>query len=540
VLQHEAGELAQAEAGTGDYHDADRFVERIRGVTAEQVQRVAARYLKLTHATIYEVLPPGLSAPGTTAESVANWLAKQIPGIEKPIEANQATRSTAMPLITQGQRERPTDEIEAVLFSLQPEPIRDYSVLRGSRVYVREDRARPTVAVGLFFQGGRLFEDAANNGITEFMLRAMMRGAKSKWNPETGAPIERGEEAPVSAGTMAMRLEQFGAEIQIVNEPDFFGFILNVLSRNQEQALKTLVDIIERPMFEETDVSRARAALLGDIRQRGPQPLQLAWQALVGSHPYGLPRLGHSQVIQSLTPEQLRAWRERTIGQQFPIAIIVGDTDGSILVSTVVAREFRRRETDRTFRAAIPSPPSQPREQAHADHSLSALTVGFLGPQNKLDEHDVFDVIEHIVSGSGSRLADQLRDESTLAYHVQAVYEPRFLSGGLFASLMLRPENEARARDVLEREFNRLAAEPVSDDELTSGVNAAVSAHAVRLDQHSARALAYAQRIFLDGQPAEIDSYAERIRAVTKDKIRATAGQYLKWNQRGVGVVRKP
>ncbi|MCS6807116.1 MAG: insulinase family protein [Acidobacteriota bacterium] len=540
MLHDEAAELAQAEAVMGEYQEADRFVERIRSVTAEQVQRVAAKYFMLTNVAIYEVLPPGLSAPGTTAESIANWLTKQIPGIDKPVEAGRAASSPAMPFIRQGQRARPTDETEAMLFSLQPEPIRNYSVLRGSRAYVREDRARPTVAIGLFFQGGRLFEEAANNGITELMLRAMARGVKSKWNPETGAPIERGDEVAVSGDMLAIQLEQLGAELHIVNEADFFGFILNVLSRNQEQALRTLVDIIERPTFEEANVNHARAALLSEIRRRGPQPRQLAWQALLGSHPYGLPRLGQAQVVQALTAQQLRAWRERTIGQQFPIAIIVGDTDGSILVSNVIGREFRRQETDRTFRAVIPSPPAQPREQAQADNTLSALTVGFLAPQNKMDEHDVFDVIQQLMSGAGSRLTDQLCGESTLAYHAEAIYEPRLLSGGFFASLLLRPEHDAPARDVLEREFNRLVAEPIGDDELALGVNSAVSAHAVRLDQHVARVLAYTRRIFLNGQPADVDAYSERVRAVTKEKIRAVAGQYFKWTQRGVGVVRKP
>lgn len=540
MLQDEAAQLAQAEATLGQYQDADRFVERIRGVTAEQIQRVAAKYFTLTNVAIYEVVPPGLSAPGTTAESVANWLSKQIPGIDKPVEAGLVASSASMPLIRQGQRTRPTDETDAVLFSLQPEPIRNYSVLRGPRAYVREDRVRPTVAIGLFFQGGRLFEEAANNGITELMLRAMVRGVKSKWNPETGAPIERGEEVPVSGDMLAIQLEQLGAELHIINEADFFGFIIHVLSRNQEQALRTLVDIIERPTFEEPSVNHARTALLNEIRLRGPQPLHLAWQALVGAHPYGLPRLGQAQVVQSLTAQQLRAWRERTIGQQFPIAIIVGDTDGSILVSNVIAREFRRQDTDRTFRAAIPSPPTQPREQAQTDNALSALTVGFLGSQNKLDEHDVFDVIAQIMSGSGSRLTDQLCGESTLAYRVQAIYEPRLLCAGFFASLLIRAEQEARARQVLEQEFNRLAAELISDDELTLGVNSAAGAHAVTVDQHAARVLAYARRIFLNGQPADVDAYGERIRAVTKEKIRAVAGQYFKWAQRGVGLVRKP
>jgi zinc protease len=538
-LQNEAEELARSEATGGDYHEADHYVERVRAVTVEQVQRVAAKYLVLPNVTVYEVLPHRVATAGVTAESFAGWIATQVPGIDKAVAANQVKPASPAPLTPQGQRERPGEETDAVIFSLQPEPIHDYSVLRGSRAYVRVDHGRPTVSVGLFFQGGRLFEDASNNGITELTLRAMLRGAKSKWNPETGAGVERGEEAPLPAQTIAMKLEQLGGEIQLVNEADFFGFILNVLSRNQEPALKLLVDVIERPTFDEGEFTRVRNALLYDLRQQRAQPMELAWQALVGQHPYGLPRLGRPEVLQTLTPEHVRAWRDRTIGQQYPLTVIVGDTDGSILISSVIANQFRRRDTERSFRAVVPTPPAQPQEQVKPDGKQSALAVGFLGPSGKGDEDEVLDVIEHALSGIGGRLTDQLRDESGIACRVQTVFEPRLLVSAFFTSLTLPPENEARAREALEREFNRLASEPISDEELNLGVNSTIGAQSVELEPHSARVLAYARRVFLNQQPAQVENYADRIRTLTKDKIRAVAGQYFKWNQRGVGIVRK-
>ncbi len=537
-VQNEATLLAKVEATVGDYHEADRYLEQIRAVTATQVQRVAAKFLTLSKATVYEAIPRRLAAPGVTGESFAKWIGTQVPGIDNSVAANQVTQASPVPLIPQGHRERPAEEVDAVIFSLQPEPVRDFSVLRGSRAYVRVDRGRPTVSVGLFFQGGRLFEDTSNNGITELMLRAMLRGAKSKWNPETGAVLDRDEEESLSAGTIAMRLEQLGAEIQLVNEPDFFGFILNVLSRNQDRALKMLVDVIERPTFDEAEVVRVRNALLYELRRQQAEPIELAWQALVGTHPYGLSRLGTPPSLQNLMPEQLRAWRDRTIGRMFPLAVIVGDTDGSILISTIIAREFRRRETDQTFRAQIPTVPEQPREQAKLEGNRSALAVGFLQPQSKDNGHEIFGVIEHLLSGRGGRLTDQLRDESGLVYQVRATYESRFLASAFFVTVAFLPENEARIREALEHEFNRLASEPVEDEELALGVNSTIGAQSIDLESHLDRAVAYARRVFLNGEPSEVETYADRIRALTKEKIRAVASQYLKWNQRGIGMLR--
>jgi len=35
------------------------------------------------------------------------------------------------------------------------------------------------------------------------------------------------------------------------------------------------------------------------------------------------------------------------------------------------------------------------------------------------------------------------------------------------------------------------------------------------------------RRVFLSGQPSDVESYAERVRSLTKEAIRAVIGQYL-------------
>src|SRR5207244_6534965 len=87
-------------------------------------------------------------------------------------------------------------------------PINKRSILRGPDVYIIEDLRLPLVSFGLFYPGGRLYESAKNAGITELMLRTAIRGTQ-RFNSED----------------IARRLENAGARIQVVNEPDFFGFI---------------------------------------------------------------------------------------------------------------------------------------------------------------------------------------------------------------------------------------------------------------------------------------------------------------------------
>src|SRR5581483_2591140 len=103
--------------------------------------------------------------------------------------------------------------IDASIANDLVKPIEKRSILRGPTAYIVEDHRLPLVSFGLLFPGGRLYESAKNAGITELMLRTAIRGTK-RYNSED----------------IARRLENSGSRIQIVNEPDFFGYILEGLS----------------------------------------------------------------------------------------------------------------------------------------------------------------------------------------------------------------------------------------------------------------------------------------------------------------------
>jgi predicted Zn-dependent peptidase len=51
------------------------------------------------------------------------------------------------------------------------------------------------------------------------------------------------------ADLIAHELESYGADVRVVNEPDFYGFTIDVLSRNAEPAVKLLLEIIEQPVL---------------------------------------------------------------------------------------------------------------------------------------------------------------------------------------------------------------------------------------------------------------------------------------------------
>src|SRR5262249_37143875 len=177
-------------------------------------------------------------------------------------------------------------------------PIQKRSILRGPDVWILEDHRLPLVSFGIFYPGGRLLESAKNAGITELMLRAALRGS-----------------GQFDSSGIARRLENAGAGIQVVNEPDFFGYLVEGLSGKTADALEVLMDILQQPLFDEIDVSREKALMLARIKNLRENnyayPVNLFLQTLFGDHPYGRPAIGTEETVQKLTRADLEDWYKR-------------------------------------------------------------------------------------------------------------------------------------------------------------------------------------------------------------------------------------
>lgn len=530
TYEGEAHVLAADELFFHDFRRSEQYLTRLAAVSAEDVQKASAAYLVLTNTALHEYLPETMASPPMTGETVTARIMTQVPGVkESPIPTERLKRAPDVTVVQQGKRARAEAEGEAVIFSLQPEPLKDFSVFEGPRAFVREDHRRPLVLVGIFFQGGRLFESAPTAGITELMLRAMLAGV--------------GGRTPLSSDEVALRLEQWGGQVTLVNEPDFCGFLLSVLSRNQEAATRLLVDLIEHPAFREADVAREQEMLLGEVRARADdlpaRSSELMAQGLYGELPYGWPRWGREQTVKALTREQVVALYDHLVRKQFPAIFIVGDTDGSALISSIMAREIRREDLQRTFQAHTPRALSQPMTKVEERACRSAVqTVGFLGPAGSSEEMFALTVWQHLAFGPGGVIRRSLQYRRALAARLTAAVEPRLVGSVITIHLISSPENEAPARQALQQELSRYTATPLSDEELRRAVTATAGAEAVRRENPGELLLDYVRRFFLTAKPQSVEADDEKRRALTSADLQRTAASVLSPARWVVGIIR--
>ncbi|MCI0335975.1 MAG: insulinase family protein, partial [Acidobacteria bacterium] len=524
-FEEEAQALAISQAQLGDFRLFDSNLARLRAVTAQEIQQAAAKYLALANSTVIEYEPRNAQARTFTPEKFAELIVTFAAGAAQPVRPEEVKPAVALKTFTQGAERGTVSEGQNVIVASVPLPLKDYSVLRGPRAYVREDKSQPRLSVSVIFQGGRLIEDQTTSGMTELMLRAMLKSTTTR-----------------KADLIALELESYGGEIRLVNEADFFGYTLDVLSRNAENAVKLLLEIIEKPFFDKEELVKERAALLArQLQRRDDEDVranELMWLSLYPGHPYGLPRFGLAEVVKTINEEKLEAWHARTIQKQFPLVVLVGDTDGSALVSRIFSEGLKRGDLDKTIKVGLPTTMGPPEEKTERrNNQQTAQAIGFrVLSQSISGPNDSYAAEMFSLLTASGRMLEEMRDKQGLTNDVTVGYEQRLAAGAFFVQFASSPENEQRAREVAQALLQQMASVPPSDEEFEQGRNAAIGRYAIELQSHPERSLEYARAVIYGRKPSDVETQPDSIRAVKKADIKRVAESVIKANQVGRGV----
>ncbi|MFN7829449.1 MAG: M16 family metallopeptidase [Acidobacteriota bacterium] len=527
TIEGEVGRLASSQLLDGDYRLVESALSRQQKVTAVEVQQAAARYLVINQMAVRELETSKGPGRTFTPEKFAELIVTFAPGAAQAVREEEVKPATVLKTFQQGpERLLPVNEQNVVVAPI-PLPVRDFSVLRGPRAFVREDKSRPIVTVTIVFQGGRLQETSATSGTTELMLRSMLRSTTSR-----------------KADLIAHELESYGADVRIVNEADFYGFSIEVLSRNTEAAVKLLLEIIESPFFDREEVARERAILAAEQQGAADALSATAREYFLGAifpgHPYSLPRYGRLEVISKLTVEQLEDWHTKTIRRQYPFVFLVGDTDGSSMVSRIFSDGLKRGDLDKTLKVSMPTqfPPSQDRIGEAgwmATWQANGFRIGNQAFTTPIDHLGAAMLAELIRSGGWM---NEIRQRQSLVNGVEVGLE-QYLAGSFFRTEMVtRPEQETAALDLLSRELQRLVGSQPTDEEFELARNAAIGRYAIALQSNTERTFEYARAALIGRKPADVEGQPEAMIGVRKSDLKRIAESIFKNSAGGRGVLR--
>ncbi|MCI0415960.1 insulinase family protein, partial [bacterium] len=431
----QAQALSQSEARYG-YEAMGQRLAEIHTITAEQIQETARRYLTVENLTLYHYTP------------------KEVPAIslEQALLAVQEATSTTPPAI-------PATPLPAQASPVRPattnSKVKQEQLSNGVTLILQERPGAPMVSTGVYFKGGRIYENSGNAGITQLLARSMRKGTKSR----SGDEIDN-------------QIEYLGTQMNLDIQEDYFGVNLSILSKNYKAGIELLADVLMNPSFPQEGVNEERfeqvAAMKRSLDSSLQRPFQLASEALYGSHPYGLPPLGYQTSVSGITSESLREWWQKHVVADDTIVLIVGDISAEEAKSQA-EHYFGKLSKRSEVWPVVPAPsiPSARMEIVeYRDRKQSAIVLAFPTVVRTNPEWPILRLLGNVTSGLAGTFFAELRSKQALAYTVFARDSSRVGHGAFVAYMATEATKEPQAREALLKEIRRLASDGFNQEDV--------------------------------------------------------------------------
>ncbi len=495
-----AQKLGNFHATAGDWREEDRYLERIRAATADDLLRVARRYLAPERMTLGAVLAEAAAARLTETE------------IDAAIArgTRRTTRAFAVP-------------------ARKPERhgIHGYELTNSARLYVLPRHSVPVVAARAAFVGGTLAEDESNAGITNFLSATWLRGTNSH-----------------STADFARAAENLAADVDGFSGRNSLGATLECPVEALDPTLDLFSELLLEPAFDPGEIERERSDTLAAIERREDRLAQLTYLLFAETHfrrhPYRLPTLGSADSVKKIDVARLRAHHARLIRGENMVIAVVGDVDPDAAAARFSARLAAIPDGD--FEAPCPPREEPPREIREAeivkDRAQAHLVIGFRGLTVADPDRFALEVIAQLLAGQGGRLFLELRDRRSLAYAVGAHNTEGIDPGHFTVYIATAPEKLDEARAGILDELSRLIQQPPSDEELERAKRYLIGNHAIGLQRDAAHAGTISLNALYGLGPDADCAFPEQVAAIGKEEVLRVARRIIDLNAYTIAVVR--
>lgn len=414
------------------------------------------------------------------------------------------------------------------------EALRHTEGLGGAVAYVVPDRALPLVNVVLHLRTGAFREPAELPGLAAMTARLMRVGGTTGRTPE-----EFDERADFLAAQIGVTSGDTGTRAS-----------LNVLSHSLDEGLDLLFDMLRNPRFDASRLEIERGKALEAMKQRNDDASDILAREQ-GWLFYGRDHFGARQAtaaqLAAIDREALLDFHRRTFGPEGLVIAVSGDVDPA----DVLARIARRLDGWQAAEMAS-WPPSTPDYtpapglyRVEKEIPQGKVVVGHrsLAVDDWTDPQlAAIEVMNDILGGGGftSRLIKRIRSDEGLAYGASS----RFGLGAFWPTTFTmgyasKNPTVAYALEILLEEFERIRAEPVTQEELRVSKGSFIDTFPRSFESAAQIAATFAQDEIL-GRPHEYwYGYRARIEAVDAAQVLAAARRHLDPDRLAILVVGK-
>ena len=477
-----ASALGSDYLATGDVNFSRRYVEGIRGVTAEDIMAAAGRYLHRHNRTVVVRRAGNVEAAGGETA-----VAQEAKDTEKSALEN------------------------------------------GITLLVREDHRAAMASVQASFLGGLRYETEETAGSGRVLAAVLKRGTETRTRTQ-----------------IAEALENVGAQMGGMSGRNSFNVSGTCLTEDLDLLMSLMADCLRNPSFPQTELDRVKGLSLAAIQAQQDDVDQVAsrlmMEELFKAHPYRLNPLGTEASIDSITREKLSAYHSRICQPQQMVLAVYGDVDLK-RVAGLAQKHFGDWSPGQAGKVTLApeAPPEQERRAVkEREQGQGLIYIGFSGISVDSTDRFALDVLDAAFSGidyPGGRLHAKLRGDQ-LVYATHMVPVAGIDPGYVFVYAATQPEK----LEVVEQTIRDLIADiqtnPLPEAEFERAKKMCISAHEVQLGDVGDRILLEALDELYGLGFEDTLKYGSEIEKVTVADVQAAANKYLDLDHCAIAITR--
>ncbi|HEY5512243.1 MAG TPA: pitrilysin family protein [Geomonas sp.] len=324
----------------------------------------------------------------------------------------------------------------------------------GIRVITERIPYASSVSIGIWVANGSRHERRESNGVAHFIEHLLFKGTDRR-----------------SSLDIAREIDSVGGVLNAFTSREYVCYYAKVLDKFLPRAVDLLTDIFLFSKFDAEEIEKERRVVLQEINMMEDTPDDLIhdlfhqhfWQG----HPLGMSILGDAESVSGLSRDAIVDYKDQMYRGDDIIVCAAGNLTHDELI-LLLQQHLSAVPAGNGRGAASALPVYQRRiELVEKDLEQVHVCLGLKGvPQSHPQRYDAF-IMNAILGGSmSSRLFQEVREKSGLAYSVYSYIASHADAGSLVVYAGASPDNSAQLLEIMLRELTRFKVEPVPEAQL--------------------------------------------------------------------------
>jgi zinc protease len=386
---------------------------------------------------------------------------------------------------------------------------------------------QPAVTMRLLVRTGTARDPKGKLGLVHLLASLLDQGTTAKSAQEMNDAVD------FIGGAMGAGA---GTDLTFVN--------MMVMKDSFENGMRMLSDMARHPAFAQREIERQRQQTLSGLQVSAEDPEWIAnsvFDRLVyGFHPYGMPDNGTPETLAAIGREDLVAFHATHFVPNNVILAIVGDVTSDEAFSTArkVFGDWQKQDLPTQTFIDPPDPTRRVIVVNKPDAVQTEVRVGHLGITRTHPDYMAVNLAIRILGGEGSnRLHQVLRTERSLTYGAQANMDALKEAGDFEAETNTRSEATSEVLRLIVDQFWRLQRERVGERELDGAKAYMTGSFPLTIETPEAIAMQVMNAVFYGLPLDQLQTFRERVNAVTPDDVQRVARALLRPDRLSVVLV---